>query len=168
MSNDGIDLAAIEARAGAATPGPWSAADEHGLMEGATPAWCVSRDMTTGKWMSDICYVESGVTFEEPDAEFIAAARADVPALVAEVERLREIVNAQKAATSEIRTLIRRARSAEHRAAWLQRRLGRSVSGLGDSGLADESQPQSPLPSVDKPLNLEAFPVGVVGQDTTK
>lgn len=76
-----LDLEAIEARAKAATPGPWVVgpgafwnyvvgSDEHGDHAGAQ---------------------------EKEDAAFIAASREDVPALVAEVRRLR----AEVAALSE-------------------------------------------------------------------
>lgn len=45
MSADVLRKAAalMRERAEAATPGPWSAADEHGLLDGAEPAWCVSN-----------------------------------------------------------------------------------------------------------------------------
>lgn len=72
-----------------ATPGPWSAADEHSLIEGATPAWCVSRDTADGgKWMYDVCYVESGIAFEEADAELIAVMRNVLPELLDALEKV--------------------------------------------------------------------------------
>lgn len=81
--NKPLDLSAIKARAEAATPGPWS----------------------------DLCYIvyaqtKPGSTFDIPladasldecpfshdqceaNAQFIAHARTDIPALIAEVERL--------------------------------------------------------------------------------
>ena len=75
-------LADIEQRAAAATGGPWSAADEHGDLPGADPAWCVSRMTEDGRWMHDVAD-EFGL--EPADAEFIAAARTAVPALTAAV-----------------------------------------------------------------------------------
>ena len=75
-------LAGIEQRAAAATGGPWSAADEHGDLPGADPAWCVSRMTEDGRWMHDVAD-EFGL--EPADAEFIAAARTAVPALTAAV-----------------------------------------------------------------------------------
>jgi hypothetical protein len=77
------DLSDVELRALAdrATPLPWSAADEHGLMAGATPAWCVSRDNAeTGEWMYDVAY--GCGRNEEADARYIAAACSSVPALL--------------------------------------------------------------------------------------
>lgn len=74
-------LAAIKARAEAATPGPWY----HVLaaIVGTTPR--PDDDNTTC-----ICNTEWGnSTNIQPNAEFIAAAREDVPTLLAEVERLR-------------------------------------------------------------------------------
>lgn len=68
-----LDLTAIKARAEAATEGPWHiiGGNEYvtGIGVGIGP--------------------DDGVT--QADAEFIANARTDVPALVAEVERLRWI-----------------------------------------------------------------------------
>ena len=78
------ELAAIEARAAAATPGPWVRIRDH-------------------RWASDI-YVHADARHDvagrpvarvnehytpDVDAEFIAHARQDVPALLAEVRRLR-------------------------------------------------------------------------------
>lgn len=69
-----IDLEAIKARTDAATAGPWRQTDEHGVIDaGAFPAI-----------VADCGFAENAA-----DAAFIAHARADVPALVAEVERLR-------------------------------------------------------------------------------
>lgn len=65
------DLDAIEARANAATEGPWAADRLEGNLDSL-----YSRVAEVGMWL-------------EADAEFIAHARADVPALVAEVRRLR-------------------------------------------------------------------------------
>jgi hypothetical protein len=84
-------LDAIEKRANAATEGAWSAADEHGLMSGAMPAWCVSRLDAVGRYRGDVAYLPQRDGVEQPDAEFIAHAREDVPALIAEVRRLRAL-----------------------------------------------------------------------------
>ena len=73
-------LLAIKALAEAATPGPWY----HVLaaIVGTTP--CPDDDNTTC-----ICNTEWGnSTNVQPNAAFIAAAREDVPALLAEVKRL--------------------------------------------------------------------------------
>lgn len=93
------DLDAIRERAEAATEGPWSAANEHGLLgPEAQPAWCVSQmrpgweSMSPTKgYVTDIAETFSDDPDRDPDAEFIAHARTDVPALIAEVERLRKI-----------------------------------------------------------------------------
>ncbi len=75
-----MDLDAIKARAAAATPGPWyvERGGEHG-----DPFWAIAailRDPYGDNSLS--CGSDREV------AEFIAHARTDVPALVAEVERL--------------------------------------------------------------------------------
>jgi hypothetical protein len=85
MSNE-LDLDAIRARAEAATVGPWEFfVDQH-------------RDCGTvlrfGSQHIDICHFSPNM---EDDAEFIAHARADVPALIAEVEGLRAEVTALQA-----------------------------------------------------------------------
>jgi hypothetical protein len=71
------DLAAIEARCAAATPGPWK-------------AWIEGRDHFAGDSIittaNDDMYVSPPL---EADLDFIAAARQDVPRLLAEVRRLR-------------------------------------------------------------------------------
>lgn len=67
MTHD--ELQAIKARAEAATPGPWTFDIED---------WKVVN-------------AESQHASSEEDWQFIAHARTDVPALVAEVERLREL-----------------------------------------------------------------------------
>lgn len=89
-----LDLDAIEARVNAATTGPWIAGCEHDYFGGAyisTPTDCYALEDTA-------CYVPE-TRFErnaqhhgqlDADAIFAAAAREDVPALVAEVRRLRE------------------------------------------------------------------------------
>jgi hypothetical protein len=67
------ELTGIEARANAATPGPWEA--QHSYDD----CWWLGGPEANGPDM-----------LPQGDAEFIAHARADVPALVAEVRRLRE------------------------------------------------------------------------------
>lgn len=68
-----LDLTAIKKRIEAASAGPWTAADD-GLV-----------------WATRLGDPVSG-SVEIEDAEFIAAARTDIPALVAEVERLRRLL----------------------------------------------------------------------------
>jgi hypothetical protein len=78
-------LAAIEARANAATPGPWRFDDKRGKLVPGT------GDLTLGYPILTIqggAY-PTGYNGIPEDQEFIASAREDVPALVAEVRRLR-------------------------------------------------------------------------------
>ncbi len=76
-------LAEIAARAEAATAGPWCT-DGAELYQGDEYAW-------DAFWVGETCRADEadGGT---ADAAFIAAARTDVPALLAEVERLRKSV----------------------------------------------------------------------------
>jgi hypothetical protein len=70
MTNDELDT--LDALAAAATPGPW--------------------EMGTGKAYNVLTLTEVlAEGLESADAAFIAAARDAVPALVAEVRRLREV-----------------------------------------------------------------------------
>ena len=71
-------LAEIEARAEAATEGPWEAWDRGIGFE----------VHVNGEGLNS----EFRETFRQADAEFIAAARTDVPALLAEVRRLQAAV----------------------------------------------------------------------------
>lgn len=68
-----LDLAAIRARTEAATAGPWEA------------------DGVEGNLNAPGIRVAEFLSWPEADAQFIAHAREDVPALLAEVERLRGI-----------------------------------------------------------------------------
>lgn len=75
----GIDLAAIGARERAATPGPWEPNGDDWRATGEPALVCAGRS------------VVAVIQFEgtDADAAFIAHAREDVPALIAEVRRLR-------------------------------------------------------------------------------
>jgi hypothetical protein len=77
MTNEQLDE--IEARANAATPGPWEVLNKW---------WVIPHGKS--EWDGEIC----GNVYQDGDSDFIAAARSDVPALVAEVRRLREYVDA--------------------------------------------------------------------------
>jgi hypothetical protein len=66
-----LDLDAIRARVDAATEGPWTA-----------DALAGDLDAPSGYRVAEV------LAWSDPDAEFIAHARTDVPALLAEVERL--------------------------------------------------------------------------------
>src|SRR5260221_188990 len=92
----GEELAAIRERAEAATPGPWQ------CFNGYVRARGTDEDSPS----DEMCMVRIGPASNEggiraqwgndlqasrADAEFIARAREDIPALLAEVERLRAL-----------------------------------------------------------------------------
>lgn len=75
------DLAAIRARANAASPGPWRAlGSDRDILGPEGPVW------TQVIVSTDVVFIE--------DAAFIAASRVDVPVLLDEVERLRAEIEA--------------------------------------------------------------------------
>lgn len=83
-----LDLAAIRARVEAATAGPWHAYDANVDYDGPS-RWAAAND---AHLTLDPRYDHLDVTVDcgtEQDAEFVAHARDDVPALLSEVERLR-------------------------------------------------------------------------------
>ena len=86
-----LDLEAIKARAEAATKGPWGARELPQMVRGAN-ATLHSAHGTGEVWSVEFS-PEIGSTVSISDAEFIAHARTDIPALIAEVERLRGIVD---------------------------------------------------------------------------
>ncbi|MDX3835660.1 hypothetical protein [Streptomyces europaeiscabiei] len=75
-------LAEIEARADAATAGPW-----------CTDAWEIYQGVEyvpgISFWIGETCRGTSELGQDRADAAFVAAARSDVPELVAEVRRMR-------------------------------------------------------------------------------
>lgn len=77
-----LDLDAIETRANAATDGPW-----------CTDSWEIYQgteyEPGMSLWIGETCRGTGSLEQDRADAEFVAAARTDVPALVAEVRRLR-------------------------------------------------------------------------------
>ena len=86
-----VDLDAIKAREAAATKGPWtlrfhvrsSDPNEH-------DEWIVVFEALTGSsWADD------STLMDRPDAQFIAHARQDIPALLAEVNRLRSALSSR-------------------------------------------------------------------------
>jgi hypothetical protein len=81
-----LDLDAIRARADAATPGPWMHATHTGRKDGVSLVGQISK---RGTGQAVAVLADSDVRQRAKDAEFVAHAREDVPALVAEVERLR-------------------------------------------------------------------------------
>ncbi len=83
-----VDLEAVRARAEAATGGPWRAWDR-GV------GWHITVGDESDEFGRPERLLPEGDRTDialEADAEFIAAARTDVPALVREVERLSEII----------------------------------------------------------------------------
>jgi len=83
-----LDLAAIRARADAATPGPWKL---WGMSVLADPVG--DSNLDTAILVANTAFRDANGRLRTNDADFIAAARTDVPALLAEVERLTRIVN---------------------------------------------------------------------------
>lgn len=82
MTDKTLDLDSIEARANAATPGPW-----------CTDSWEIYQgteyEPGISEWIGETCRGMTTPAQDRADAAFIAAARTDVPALVAEIRRLR-------------------------------------------------------------------------------
>lgn len=73
-------LAEIKAREQAATKGPWEYGDVAGEI------WSADGNTVIGGTEGE------GISISKPDATFITAAREDIPALIAEVERLQNEV----------------------------------------------------------------------------
>lgn len=82
------ELQAIEARANAATPGPWSETDDTGTV---IACYCSGGPGVFAGEADPAVYGGN----DRADFAFIAAARSDVPTLIAEVRRLQSIGNAQ-------------------------------------------------------------------------
>ncbi len=80
MTDDELD--AIEARANAATPGPWLP---------SLDTW-PPRRLDGSPRLSEITH---SLGMFPGDMAFIAAARTDVPALIAEIRRLRALLDNQ-------------------------------------------------------------------------
>lgn len=115
MSNDQpLDLSPIEGRCDAATKGPWRVT-RTGVSDFAHDFSYIEADGTefievAWKWPeAGVCEARAertghanGVCGTMPDAQFIAHAREDIPALLAEVKRLRmELDRARDAALEE-------------------------------------------------------------------
>ena len=127
-------LAEIEARANAATPGPWTPLDD-----GFYGYVCVGvRDAEPGKWSqikgkafdAVICGGEPNegrMAEDDPDTRFIAHARGDVPDLIAEVRRLRAELDGMN-----LEACIEAFRRSPEYMAILQRRTEQIMGGLHD------------------------------------
>jgi len=87
-------IAEAEARANAATPGPWrEVPDPYNASKGWRGIFGADRKAVVRPDSFDFTrggehWTESGVWMSDDDAAFIAAARTDVPTLAAEVKRL--------------------------------------------------------------------------------
>ena len=90
-----LDLDAIEARAEAATPGPWTARLRDDMWEINDGSGSNFVSIVESCWLPDDCDAgQYGGIPDVDDARFIAHARADIPALVAELRAAREVVEA--------------------------------------------------------------------------
>jgi len=92
-----IDLEAIEARANAATPGPWIYASDNGVgVVGTTDEQTI--------WFYSLPTLlrncAAGVT--EADASFIAHAREDIPALIARIRQLEAALEVAQGHSAEV------------------------------------------------------------------
>lgn len=78
-----LNLDAIEAREKAATPGPW-----------CTDSWEIYQgteyEPGLSMWIGETCRGTSSPEQDRADAEFVAHARTDVPAMADEIRRLRQ------------------------------------------------------------------------------
>lgn len=70
-------LGQIEARADAATEGPWKIETHYGMSQSRR------RQIVVPGWMTPIAVLGQENPYGDPDAEFIAHSRTDVPALLA-------------------------------------------------------------------------------------
>lgn len=87
------DLDAIEARAAAATPGPWEQRERHGrdhTGEGWSEATIITGATRIAEMYSETCNAQEWTE----NSVFIAHARTDVVDLAAEVRRLRAVNDA--------------------------------------------------------------------------
>lgn len=95
-----IDLDAIRARAEAATPGPWVTDWDAGYV--VQSALSLVADVHGEPVRADdpLDYDDTG----QPDAEFIAHARVDIPMLLDEIERLRALLDESGASANSDRS----------------------------------------------------------------
>jgi hypothetical protein len=109
LSDD--ELTAIEARTNAATPGPWSDRENVEMK-----AWHI---IWSDFGPLDVAHIPPWMAHCEFNACFIAAARTDVPRLIAEIRRQRAVLDQVDSATQRIEASVDRvtAQSAELREA---------------------------------------------------
>ena len=93
----GEQLAAIRERCAAAMPGPWQAVDWDG--------WVVRQDAGDGHMVAcaSAVYPECCIGLDQADAQFIAAARADVPALLRWLEQAQQREGMMVEAIADVR-----------------------------------------------------------------
>lgn len=84
-----LDLDAIQARADAATPGPWEFDDE------VLGVWTAADGALGGGICDPHDEYARGLNHPLENMRFVAHARQDIPLLVAEVRRLRKIIERQ-------------------------------------------------------------------------
>jgi protein-S-isoprenylcysteine O-methyltransferase Ste14 len=85
-------LAEIEARANAATPGPWADTPDGSYRSVVTATVRDPMYLGDETWVVSVLGPAMKMPQARANAVFMAHARADVPELVAEVRRLREAV----------------------------------------------------------------------------
>ncbi len=124
MTSD--ELNALDALCAAATPGPWSSASQR--EDGATFDWYWVEAPTNGNVTSD--------HLDMDDATFIAAARTALPALIAEVRRLRDMVadlTTWRDRHDDVKQACQRAEAAEADRNRLRAALSEARSNMGHS-----------------------------------
>lgn len=85
-----LDLDAIQARADAATEGPWKVTDLSNHGHRGTLWVDIDRPADGSMTVAELTEADGvEVIWKTTDAEFIAHARTDIPALIAEVKALR-------------------------------------------------------------------------------
>lgn len=101
---DTARLDEIEARANAATPGPWRSMREGNQRYGDSEQFFCGASRVDGlprayntQYVIPAIHLEHVSRFKDEDADFIAHARDDVPALIAEVRRLRSAEQSEDA-----------------------------------------------------------------------
>lgn len=88
-----LDIDLIEARASAATPGPWVTFEDGPYCDGAV--YTAAEE----EYWGQVC-VDPEADDRPTDRQFIAHARDDIPDLIAEVRRMRAVVKAACAAVN--------------------------------------------------------------------
>jgi hypothetical protein len=166
-------LAEIEARANAATPGPW-VAGQHGPARFVVTA--DEGDVTVGAVTREVFEIYDGCApwrFGDapiPEALFIAAARTDVPALVAEVRRLTAALAAHArhtdAAVDGVRAMLPAALEIARRegAASMRERAANVCERMVVGGCAwSEEQATAARALLDAAGNVRALPLDAPG-----